>query len=186
MNCPSCKKEVNDDVGKCPECGFSLASVGKKIKNLPRKSGWLIDTVDIIDEKNTNLLFNFLIRFNAKTRFEFHVVTVPDCEGLLSSEYVFYFLNHYSIGGPEHKGLVLLLSLKEKTISCEVGYGLEEILSDKDAEDILKKDVLPLLKKKKYGDALYKGVNLFCDILINGRSLIKRFFGRFQIRKVQG
>jgi uncharacterized protein len=178
LKCPSCRKEVNDDVKKCPECGFTLAQVGKKIKNLPRKSGWVMDNADIIDEEYTNQLFETLIRFNKDTGIEFYVVTVPDCEGLSGSEYVFYLLNHYEIGGPDHKGLVLLLSIKEKSVSCEVGYGLENRLTDKAAEYILEKNVAPFCKKKKYGEALYAGVCLFCDILKFGRSRVKRIVRR--------
>jgi uncharacterized membrane protein YgcG len=63
-------------------------------------------------------------------------------------------------------------------VSCEVGYGLEHRLPDMAARQILEMNVAPMCKKKLYGEALFAGVSLFCDILKYGRSRVKRFAGR--------
>jgi len=51
---------------------------------------------------------------------------------------------------------------------------LEHIITDAEAHDILRNDVAPLLGEEKYGEALCKGTNLLGDILMHGRSRIKR------------
>jgi uncharacterized membrane protein YgcG len=178
MKCPSCGEHVNDNVKKCPGCGFHMAVLGKKIKQLPRKSGLLIDAADIIEEEYTNRLFHWLLHFRIETGIEFYIVTAPSSGVIKPTEYVFYFLNHYSIGGNDHRGLVLMLFVKEKKLACEVGYSLEAILSDTEANDILLHDAVPLLKKKKYGQALYVAANLLGDILQHGSSRFKRFVHR--------
>lgn len=175
MKCPACTHQVNDNTPECPECGFHYKQLKAKIKTLPRKSGWCIDTAEILDEEYTNDLFEYLIQFNRLTQIDFYVLTLKSCEKMTPEEYTFYFLNYYQIGGKQHRGILLLLSLKEKRIVCEVGYSLEHIITDSESHEILQKDVAPLLKEKKYGEALYKGTNLLGDILINNRSGIKRF-----------
>ncbi|MBN1799064.1 MAG: TPM domain-containing protein [Spirochaetales bacterium] len=186
MKCPSCSEKVNDNVKECPACGFHMALLGKKIKQLPRKSGLLIDTADIIEEEYTNRLFHWLLHFQIETGIEFHIVTVPSSEALKPTEYVFYFLNHYNIGGNDHRGLVLMLFAKEKKLVCEVGYSLESLLSDEAANDILQHDAVPLLKKKKYGQALYIAANLLGDILQHGASRFKRFVHRAALQMQKG
>ncbi len=171
---------------KCPACGFHMALLGKKIKQLPRKSGWLIDNADLIEEEYGNKIYHYLLHFYQQTGVEFYLVTVPTCGTVTPTEYAFYFLNHYEIGGKNHRGLVLLLFVKEKMLTCEVGYFLETVLSDEAANDILKHDAVPLLKKKKYGQALYVAANLLGDILQYGSSRFKRFEHRTVLNVQKG
>ncbi|MBN2353316.1 MAG: TPM domain-containing protein [Spirochaetales bacterium] len=178
MKCPSCSFAVNDSVDRCPACGFHLEDLGKRIANLPRKRGWLIDAADAVEEEYANRLYRYLIDFNTRTGIEFYVLTLPDAGGVKPEEFVFYFLNHHRIGGERHKGLVLALFEKEKTIACEVGYSLEDALSDDAARDILSRDAAPRLSQGERGAALYSAVELLGDILAHGRSRFKRFLGR--------
>lgn len=178
MKCPKCQQKVNDNVERCAACGFRLEDLGERISGLPRRSGWLIDRADVIDEASANDIYGQLIRFNRRTGIEFYVMTVPTSGNASPTEYAFYFLNHYDIGGSKHRGLVLALFQTEKALVCEVGYSLEHIITDEAANDILKRDAVPAAGRGEYGEALYTAVQLFCDILVNGRSRVRRFLSR--------
>ena len=178
MQCPSCRKKINDMVLKCPICGFTYEKISRLIQRLPRKRGWFIDDADIIKEEFTNQIYEYLIEFNRETHIQFYVVTIPDSNGVRPAEYAFYFLNYYNIGGPGHRGVVLILSLKEKRITCEVGYSLEHILTDEYAREILIQEAAPLLKKQKYGEALYASINLIGDLLRLEGSPLERVLGQ--------
>ncbi len=178
MKCPSCARPVNDSIDRCPACGFRLEDLGRRIADLPRKRGWLIDAADTVEEEFANKLYHYLIEFHARTGVEFYVLTLPDAGGAKPEEYVFYFLNHYQIGGEKHRGLVLALFEKERTIACEVGYSLEKALSDDAARDILSRDAAPRLARGERGRALLAATELLGDVLLHGRSRFRRFLGR--------
>ena len=179
MRCPSCNTDINDYMEKCEKCGFNIENITNKIDYVPRKSGWLIDDADIIEEKYTNMIFERLIEFNKKTNLEFYIVTVKNSKPVKPSEYVFYFLNHYEIGGKNHNGIVLLLSLEERILKCEVGYPLEYIITDDEANDILNESALPLLKEDEFGEALYLSACYFSDIIENTQlNIFKRIQNR--------
>jgi uncharacterized membrane protein YgcG len=176
MKCPSCSLPVNDTTATCPSCGFHMEAIGDKIEGLPRKSGRLIDAADVIEERYTARIWNLLLDFTSRTGVEFYIVTVPSSGKVKPLEYVFYFLNHYTVGGPRHRGIVLMLFEKERVIACEVGYSLERIITDEAANDVLTRDAAPLCAKGEYGKALYTAALLLTDVLANGKSRVKRFF----------
>ena len=58
----------------------------------------------------------------------------------------------------EDKGVLIFLTVKERQIRIETGYGVEGILPDGLVGEILDKYVVPLLKEGNYGKALYNAM----------------------------
>jgi uncharacterized protein len=52
-----------------------------------------------------------------------------------------------------NRGLLILLSVKDRQYRISVGLGLESVLSDEEA-DRLGREMVPMLKKGDYGKAL--------------------------------
>lgn len=58
----------------------------------------------------------------------------------------------------EDDGVLLLLSMGERQVRMEVGYGLEGAITDGTAGAILDRAVLPALRDGNYGEGLRRGV----------------------------
>lgn len=72
----------------------------------------------------------------------------------------------WSIGKKgEDKGVLIFLTVKERQVRIETGYGVEGILPDGLVGEILDKYVVPLLKEGNYGKALYNGMYA-CSVYI--------------------
>lgn len=81
-------------------------------------------------------------------------VTVVSLEGLTSKEFATQLANRWGIGHKEtNRGILVLLALKDREYRISVGLGLESILTDREA-DRLGKQMVPMLRKEDYGNAL--------------------------------
>jgi uncharacterized protein len=58
----------------------------------------------------------------------------------------------------EDKGVLILVSLRERRVTYETGYGIEGILTDAKMGEILDQHVVPFLRQDNYGEGLLNGM----------------------------
>ncbi|SKC49921.1 TPM domain-containing protein [Maledivibacter halophilus] len=82
------------------------------------------------------------------------VATVPNMQGMDVVTYTVELFEEWQIGNKEYSnGVLLLLSLEERNVRIEVGYGLEGAISDSKTGDILD-SVIPQLSEGNYSEGL--------------------------------
>lgn len=145
MHCPSCVHEFSDRHPKCPECGFHLSQLAQRWGRPPPPRGHLLDSAGLLDVKEEAELLGRIATLMDETEIECCVVTLQATAPLKPAEMAFWLVNHWAVGGPEHRGLLVLLALDERRVEVEVGYGLEPVLPDSVADAILEQTVVPLL-----------------------------------------
>lgn len=67
----------------------------------------------------------------------------------------------------EDNGIIILISVDDKKISIQNGYGIEPYLTDALSNRIIKKNFIPFLKKKKYFESINYGIDSIFDIFKN-------------------
>jgi len=171
MKCPRCKLIVNDIVPKCKGCGFSISDLGRKIKQKLNRSGYVNDFAEILSADDRQKIETRLSEFHQKTGGEIVIVTIKSSKPIKPSEYIFWLFNQWQIGGDDHSGLMLLLSISERRIESEVGYSWEHIISDAESGTILNEYVVPLLKEGKFAEALLNGSEKLASIIYEAYKL---------------
>jgi uncharacterized protein len=68
-------------------------------------------------------------------------------------------------------GLLVLLAVKERQVWVEVGYGLEEIVTDGYAGDVSRQIMTPSFKRGEYGQGLRAGVEYFALHIADARGV---------------
>lgn len=87
------------------------------------------------------------------------VVTVPTIGESYVADYANKLYHAWGIGKKgEDRGVLILFALQERKIRIETGYGLEGILPDGRVGEVLRNDMVPLLKEGKYGEGLLNGL----------------------------
>jgi uncharacterized protein len=100
-----------------------------------------------------------------RTQAELLLVTVPTTAPLQPAEYIFWLANRWDMGGPENRGLLILLALQEHRVESEVGYALEPLLSDAASAQLLEEHVVPMLRAGQYAEGLYQAVHVLGKVL---------------------
>lgn len=160
MKCPRCHAEMSELVEVCPHCAFTFAIVDTQMPLPPPQAGHINDLAGVLMAEEVLRLEQRCQEVFARTQVELIVVTVPTTAPLQPAEYVFWLANRWAMGGPENRGLLILLALQERRIESEVGYALETLLSDAESSRMLQTHVVPFLQKGQYAEGLYQAVDV--------------------------
>ena len=136
------------------------ASSSLGAQDLPRPIGYVNDFAEVIDESVEALIESLITTLERQTTAEIAVVTVATIAPYTEIEqYGIALANEWGVGkAEEDNGVILLLTITERLVRIEVGYGLEEIVPDGKAGAILDDHVVPHLREGDYGSGMLFGV----------------------------
>lgn len=103
----------------------------------------------------------FLSNLSRKLDGEIVVVLMETSRPVKPSEYVFWLFNRWQVGGEAARGLMILISFKERRVESEVGLGWEPFLSDPQSGEVLDQMLVPWLREGR----IYEGLRAACDAM---------------------
>ena len=123
----------------------------------PQRRGVVNDFANVIDQVSAAKMEALAREVLQKTGTAVVVVTVPTIgENEETSLYVNGLYKAWGIGKKgEDKGVLIFLTVKERKVRIETGYGVEGILPDGLVGEIRDKYLKPQLRAGKYGPAFY-------------------------------
>jgi len=126
---------------------------------IPEFHGYVNDSANVLREETRAKLESFLDQVEKKTGAEFAVLTVPSCAPMDPSEYKVKVFEAWKIGKKgKDNGLLMLLSMQERAVRFETGYGLEGVLTDMTESRIVREQMVPLLRAGDVDGAVTQGV----------------------------
>jgi uncharacterized protein len=122
----------------------------------PNYSGFVNDFTGTIDPA-TKVSMEALCRaLEAKTSAELAIAVVKTVAPLDSKTYAVKLFEKWKIGKKgKDNGLLILLALSERRVEIEVGYGLEGVINDAKAGELLDNYGVPYFKEGRFGEGLY-------------------------------
>ncbi len=144
-----------------------LASASFAAEKYPSPHGAVNDFANVIDSANAARMEALAREVLQKTDTAVVVATVSTIGE--NEDYSLYANGLYKAWGigkkGKDKGVLIFLTVKERQVRIETGYGVEGFLPDGLVGEILDKYVVPLLKEGNYGKALYNGMYA-CSVYI--------------------
>jgi uncharacterized protein len=133
----------------CP----GLALTVQEVPN-PRQvsGGWVTDKAEILQPETETQLNQMIARLEAKNGAEIAVVTVPETAPAASpKEFTTNLFNYWKIGKKgQDNGVLFLISVKDRRVEIETGYGVEGILPDGKVGNIIKTQITPRFRQKDF------------------------------------
>jgi uncharacterized protein len=113
-------------------------------------------------------LENKLLDLNNSKTAEIAVVTVLDLGDESIETYAVKLFEEWGIGkkGVDN-GLLLLVAPKEREVKIEVGYGMESVVTDLLANQVIQKVIIPEFKEGNYSRGIQGGVDSLIAIINN-------------------
>ncbi len=144
-----------------------LSSGTLRAQRLPKPVGFVNDFAGVIDSRSSAEMEGIARALQQKTGAEIAVVTVETIELYGSvEEYSIELATAWGIGKEgEDTGILILLAMQEREVRLEVGYGLEGIIPDGLAAEIIDQSMLPALRMDDYGNGMLKGVQAVAGII---------------------
>ncbi|MEK7604236.1 MAG: TPM domain-containing protein [Patescibacteria group bacterium] len=134
---------------------LSLAPIAFAYTSPGSPSGYVNDFARVLSTEAIQTLNAELTAFEQSTSNEITVVTVPNMGGDYIENYAVKLFEEWGVGKEDRdNGILLLLSIEERAMRIEVGYGLEGALPDSLAQRILDNEMTPKLKAGDYDGAV--------------------------------
>ena len=132
----------------------------------PQPEGYINDFANIMDAGTKSELTGLISDCEKKISIEIAVVTVKSLENLAVEDYANQLFNKWGIGKKnKNNGLLVLVAPNERKIRIEVGYGMEPVINDGLAGEIIRTEFVPEFKNGDYNKGIFKGVSRIIRIL---------------------
>ena len=106
------------------------------------------------------------------TSAEIAVATVSSLEGMSVEEYANTLFHLWGIGKKDRdNGVLVLVAPNERQVRIEVGYGLEPILPDGLAGEIIRTEILPRFRENDYSGGTLAAITRIAGIVRRGHVL---------------
>ncbi|MEJ5317509.1 MAG: TPM domain-containing protein [Tenuifilum sp.] len=126
------------------------------------------DFAGILSADEQYALEQKLRAYNDTTSTQIYVVTVKDLNGYEPSDFAFRLGEKWSVGQKgKNNGIIILIKPKigndKGRAFIATGYGMEEVIPDVTARQIVDKEMIPYFKENRY----YKGIDAAINVIID-------------------
>jgi uncharacterized protein len=126
---------------------LALVSVTSLRADFPKSQGYITDTARLLDAGAVTEIDASIRETEQKTAAEIAVVTVASLDGMSVEEYANRLFKEWGIGKKgRDNGVLILVAFNDRKIRIEVGYGLEPVLPDGLAGEIIRNAAIPAFK----------------------------------------
>jgi len=143
--------------------------------------GYVNDFAGVLDANSAAAIETYSGNVERATGAQFAVVLVKSLEDDTVEDVAVRLFEKWGIGKKgTDEGLLLLFAIDDRKNRVEVGYGLEPIITDGAAGDVLR-SIRPILRQGDYGGAIYAAVQQFGEriaqakgVTIDGQAPVRR------------
>ena len=167
----------------CAAVSGAFDSAQAEQGTLPKPAGRITDLANVIDANVEAELDQRIDQLEQKTSHEIAVVTVPTLGGTTVEDYAVRLFKEWGIGqADKDNGVLVLVAPNEREMRIEVGYGLEGILPDGLAGEVVNNTFIPRFRSNDYSGGIRDGVLRVADIVEKEQVLTPEELARFDQR----
>jgi uncharacterized protein len=140
---------------------FLFLSAVLLAQTFPEKPNRLVnDYTQTLSPDQINQLEQKLVAFNDSSTTQIAVVLIKSLEGYDVADYGVRLAQSWGIGGAKNNnGVLLLVSLGDRKVTIQTGYGVEGALPDAITKRIIEREITPNFKTGDYFSGLNEGTN---------------------------
>lgn len=139
----------------------------------PVDKAWVNDYIDLLNKEQKAILTNELQSIEDSVGSQVVVMIIDTLQGMDISDFSNLIGNSWGIGRKDYNdGVLILLSMNDRQMRIEVGYGLEKIIKDEIAAQIIREQMVPEFKEKRFYEGLLKAVTKIKTLILYNRELI--------------
>jgi uncharacterized protein len=154
---------------------FAFSAFALDVPNLETP---IMDKANVIDSTDERVLNQKLTNLSNETGIQVAVLTIPSLEGEAIESYSMKVAENWKLGQKgQDNGVLLLVSIGDRELRIETGYGVEGDLTDTKCGLIIRNVITPHFKNGDYSAGIVDGVtaiveNVAVDFSGNGESPI--------------
>jgi len=145
---------------------FSLLTSLAAAQSFPKAVGRVNDFANVIDPATEAEIDRQLDQLEQKTTSEIAVATIRSLDGMSSTDYANRLFKEWGVGQAKlDNGVLVVIAIDDRDMAIEVGYGLEGVLPDGLAGQVIRDDFTPRFKEGDYSGGIKNGVTHLVTIV---------------------
>jgi uncharacterized protein len=126
----------------------------------------VVDTANMIDNTTKEHLVQMLRAHEELTTEQVVVVTLPNLQGSSIEDYGYQLGRYWGVGRKgKDNGALLIVARDERKVRIEVGYGLEDRLTDAQSSVIINQIITPAFKQGDFVGGINRGTEAIVQVL---------------------
>lgn len=139
---------------------FPFIAVAQNIPERPNPPKLVNDLANVLSADQEAALERKLVAYDDSTSNQITVVTINTLDDYPIEEYALQLFRTWGIGNQEHNnGVLVLAAIADRKIRFEIGYGLEGVIPDITANQIITSDIAPAFRSESYYEGLDKATS---------------------------
>ena len=140
--------------------------------DVPALTGRVVDQAGIVSGDAERALTDYLRRVEEASGVQIAVLTIPSLEGEVLEQYAIRVVDEWQLGQEgEDNGALLLVSMEEKRIRIEVGYGLEGRLTDAASGVIIREYLQPYFRAGEFDAGIVNATQAIASVATDGQEI---------------
>jgi len=136
---------------------FLLLAAPAMAVDFPPLTGRVVDRADMLTGSQEAVLTRELAALEGRTGDQLVIVTLRNLANQPIAAYGRALFDHWGVGQPGNKGVLIMILPRDGQVRIEVGSGLAEIVPDPAAQRIINRDMLPALSRSDWYGAIHEG-----------------------------
>ena len=150
---------------------LTIPSFGKEV-SFPQPVGYVNDFAHLLSSSDVARLTGLITELERKTTSEIAIVTLASIPGGDIESYAVGLFEAWGIGKKgEDNGLLILAGVGERLIRIEVGYGLEGIITDGLAGEVIRQKIAPNFQRGEFGEGLFNGTAALANLIASEKGV---------------
>ncbi|WP_341521133.1 TPM domain-containing protein [Pseudomonas sp. G.S.17] len=132
----------------------------------PPLTGRVVDNAQLLDAQSSAQLTQMLEAHQQASGEQVVVVTLPDLQGTSIEDFGYQLGRAWGIGEKgKDSGALLIVARDDRKVRIEVGYGLEERLTDAQSSVIINQVITPAFKTGNFAGGITQGAQAIIQVL---------------------
>lgn len=129
-------------------------------------AGYVVDEAAMLTPAQKIELENILIDYEKSSTNQLAVVSLKSLDGKTIEDFAYQLGRKWGLGSKEgNNGVLLVIAPHERKVRIEVGYGLEDKLTDAASKLIIERLILPYFRKGEMAEGIFAGTRAIIQTL---------------------
>ena len=160
---PSASQPTTEQV----EAAVAAVAAKPPTSRLPALTGRVVDLADLLTADEEARLVSTSAELERRTSDQLVIATIRSLEGRSVEDYARELGNHWGIGqADKDNGVLLVVAPTERKVRIAVGHGLEPILTNERAAQIIDRDLVPNFREELWSEGIEAGTRSIVATLI--------------------
>ena len=133
----------------------------------------IFDRADLMMPQQEDSVFSLISTLEADIGSQIGVLTIPSLKGKSIEQFSIAVADSLRLGRPTYNdGILITVALADRQMRIEVGTGLENIVKDEIAAQIIRDDMVPKFRQQNFGAGIYAAVGRICQLIREHETLV--------------